>query len=293
VPEAPLPSPPAAPLLQISDTHFGTENPAVQNALLSLARQIAPELVVWSGDITQRATRAQFAAARAFADQLAPAPVLAIPGNHDIPLFDLLERAASPYARHREAFGPVLEPLHISSAWRVVGVKTTRRWRHRHGQVSPRQAEAVAARLRGAAPEQIRVVVVHQPVAVARAQDAIHLLRGGTAAARRWMQAGADIVMGGHIHLPYVLPLHAPAAQEDGPARDASRAWCVQAGTAISTRTRPQAGNSVNVLRHGRGPLGRLQAVVERWDYQPHPTGPGCFTLATTHVLDLSRMPHA
>ena len=261
---------PAPPLLQISDTHFGTENPPVLRALLALARELAPEVVVWSGDITQRATRAQFAAARAFAQQLAPSPVLAIPGNHDIPLLDVATRLAAPYARHREAFGPVLEPTHISPAWRIVGVNTTRPWRHRHGQVSPQQVEAVARRLQqGATDAQIRVVVVHQPVAVARPQDAIHLLRGGPVAVRRWVQAGADIIMGGHIHLPYVLPL--PPAQAGSPPH----AWCVQAGTAISTRIRAEAGNSVNVLRHGSSPHGGTCAIVERWDYRLPAEGSG------------------
>ena len=101
-------------LLQISDTHFGTEQPPVVAALLALARQQAPELVVLSGDITQRARPAQFKAAWIFTEQLA-APLLAIPGNHDIPLFDLWARLRHPYARHCAAFGADLEPAHTSA----------------------------------------------------------------------------------------------------------------------------------------------------------------------------------
>ena len=85
-------------LLQISDAHFGTEQPPVVQALLQLARDQAPDLVVMSGDITQRARRSQFRAARAFIDQLKPAALLAIPGNHDIPLFNLALRAFAPYS---------------------------------------------------------------------------------------------------------------------------------------------------------------------------------------------------
>ena len=75
-------------VLQISDPHFGTEQAPVVEALAALADQQQPDLVVLSGDITQRARPAQFAAARAFVDRLG-VPVLAIPGNHDIPLFAL------------------------------------------------------------------------------------------------------------------------------------------------------------------------------------------------------------
>ena len=83
-------------LLQISDTHFGTEQPPVVEALVRLAHEQAPDLVVLSGDITQRARRKQFRAARAFVDRLGVAVTLAIPGNHDIPLFDVAARLFYP-----------------------------------------------------------------------------------------------------------------------------------------------------------------------------------------------------
>ena len=84
-------------LLQISDTHFGTEQPPVVEALAAFAARQQPDVVVLSGDITQRARRAQFHAARVFAERLAT-PVLAIPGNHDVPLFDVLARFTAPMA---------------------------------------------------------------------------------------------------------------------------------------------------------------------------------------------------
>ena len=85
-------------LLQISDPHFGTEQAPVVDALLTLAHAQRPDLVVLSGDITQRARRAQFAAARRFVERLAPSALLAIPGNHDIPLFNPVARLLWPYA---------------------------------------------------------------------------------------------------------------------------------------------------------------------------------------------------
>ena len=246
-------------IVQISDTHFGTERAPVVRALTALVRDLAPELVVLSGDITQRATAPQFAAARAFTDGLG-APVLAIPGNHDVPLFNLGARLLWPYARYGRAFGEVLEPEHASPGWLVLGVKTTRRWRHQHGQVSAAQIARVAERLGRASPEQVRLVVVHQPVAVVAPSDARDLLRGHAPAVRAWAAAGVDAVLGGHIHLPFVLPLHAVHPDL------ARRAWCVQAGTAVSSRVRPPAGNSVNVL-HRQAVAGQRQLVVERWDH--------------------------
>ncbi len=242
-------------LLQVSDPHFGTEQPAVAEALNALAHQQRPDLVVLSGDITQRARPAQFRAARAFAERLG-APLLAVPGNHDIPLFDLWTRLRRPYARYSAVFGTDLQPVHRSPELLVVGVNTTRAWRHKDGEISPLQVARVASLMEGAAAGQLRVVVVHQPIAVTRDDDLPNRLHGHDAALRRWAAAGADLVMGGHIHLPYVMALQ-------GLVRPM---WAVQAGTALSTRTRPGAPNSVNVLRWGQGSTsGRCQ--IEQWDF--------------------------
>lgn len=257
-------------LLHLSDTHFGTEQPMVLEALATLAARQQPDVVVLSGDITQRARPAQFRAAKAFMDRLG-APAVVIPGNHDIALFDLWARLTRPYARFTHAFGPDLEPVYHSPDCLVVGVNTTRAGRHKHGEVSASQIARVARLLAAATPQQLRVVVVHQPAAVPLAGERANLLRGHALATRVWAEAGADLVLGGHIHLPFTMRL-------DGLAR---RLWAVQAGTAVSTRTRPGVPNSVNLLRWGdaatalaattpgapaKGPC----CLIERWDFCVH-----------------------
>ncbi|MBK9360974.1 MAG: metallophosphoesterase family protein [Rubrivivax sp.] len=243
-------------LLQISDPHFGTEQAEVVEALVMLARQQQPDLLVLSGDITQRARPAQFRAARAFTDRLR-VPVLAVPGNHDLPLFEPWARLRRPYGRYIAAFGDDLEPVHCAPDLMVVCVNTTRVWRHKHGEISGPQVDRVARLLAGAAAGQLRVVVVHQPVAVTRAEDASNRLRGHAAALRRWAAAGADLVMGGHIHLPYVQALH-------GLARPM---WAVQAGTAVSSRVREGVPNSVNLLRWQGAVAPQGGCLIEQWDY--------------------------
>lgn len=241
-------------LLQVSDPHFGTDEAPVVEALAALAQQQRPDLLLWSGDITQRARPAQFRRARGFADRLA-APVLAVPGNHDVPLFNLWARLRDPYARYRAAFGDDLEPVHRSADLLVVGVNTTRAWRHKDGEVSPAQVERVAGLLAGAEPAQLRIVVVHQPAAVREADDLPNRLHGADWALQRWSAAGADLVLGGHIHRPYVLPV--PGLERP--------VWVVQAGTAVSTRRRAGLPNSVNLLRWGAHAAPGL-CRVERWD---------------------------
>ena len=222
-------------LLQISDPHFGTEQAPVVEALVALARQQRPDLLVLSGDITQRARPAQFRAARSFMDRLG-GPLLAIPGNHDIPLLNLWARWKTPYAQHCAAFGAELEPVFRSADMLVIGVNTTRAYRHANGEVSPAQIDRVASLL-----------------------------------------AGADLVLGGHIHLPFVRQL-------PGVARPM---WAVQAGTAVSSRVRKGAPNSVNLLRWQAG-TGCCE--VEQWDFA---ADTGAFACAKVTSLQVERGRHA
>ncbi len=256
-------------LLQISDPHFGTERAQVVEALEEFTRKLEPDALLLSGDITQRATRSQFRAARAFVDRLNVPVVVAIPGNHDIPLFNLAARLFSPYAHYQRAFGRELEPQFENDEVQVLGLNTTCWYRHVDGEITRAQIERIARRLETARPSQWRIVVIHQPVVVTRAEDEGNVVHGHEAAVRRWAAAGADLVVGGHIHLPFMLPL-----KERWP--DLPRAvWAVQAGTAVSHRVRPGARNSINVIRVSAKGLtaaeghkaAQRSCVIERWDH--------------------------
>jgi 3',5'-cyclic AMP phosphodiesterase CpdA len=264
-------------LLQVSDPHFGTERPQVVQALRRLAGAQRPQVLLVSGDITQRGSTGQFEAARRFIDSLGVPSMLAVPGNHDIPLLNPLARWLRPYAAYQRAFGNELEPVLDLPDLLAIGVNTTRPRRHKDGEVSPAQVQRVAQLLRRAAPQQLRIVVTHQPVHVVRPRDEHNLLHGAPLAARAWAEAGADLVLGGHIHFPSVGLL---SDRYPGLPR---RAWGVQAGTAVSWRIRFEAGNSVNLLRYDTA---ALQCRVERWDYRDAVDG---FELARCEELPLQR----
>lgn len=264
-------------LLQVSDPHFGTERPEVVEALVALAQAHRPDVLVLSGDITQRARRAQFMAAARFCDRLGIAVRLVLPGNHDIPLFDIATRLLNPYRLYREYFGDDFAPVVDRPGLLVLGVNTTRALRHKDGEVSADQIAGVAARLRAATPGQLRVVVTHQPVDVPTPHEEHNLLRGRGDAVPAWVAAGADVIVGGHIHLPFVRPL---AIRYPALAR---RAWCVQAGTSVSSRVRDGIPNSVNFIGSGD----RGQAYAERWDFR---AGAG-FERVDRSEFDLDRGP--
>ncbi|MBN8480688.1 MAG: metallophosphoesterase [Xanthomonadales bacterium] len=246
-------------LVHLSDLHFGTERIAVVEAVVDLVRQLRPRLVLVTGDLTQRARRTQFADARAFVDRLA-SPSCVLAGNHDIPLFNLAARFLHPYANFTRAFGAEREPTFDGAEFHVTCIDSTTPRRHKDGEIDAARIERVCARLRSAPADRLRVVALHHPVHAIVDSDLANLAHGHRRAVPAWVEAGADLILGGHIHLPYVRPLRDAFAALPRPA------WCVQAGTAISHRTRGEAVNSLNVIRfepraHG-GPC-----VIEQWDY--------------------------
>ena len=198
--------------------------------------------------------------------------VLIIPGNHDIPLFNLPLRVLDPYGPYVRAFGKRLEPLiRRPDVW-LIGVNTTRPWRHKHGELSSAQIERVAARLRAAPDDALRVVVTHQPLMVIERDDRRDLVRGYKAAVETWVAAGADIFLSGHTHQSFVAPLLGSARQ----------AWVVQTGTAVSCRIREQVPNSVHLLSRNVVPSGGL--VMGRFDWD----GVSSFNQVTTKEVALA-----
>lgn len=282
-------------ILHLSDPHFGTEVDAVVQALLRLSDDVQPDLVLLGGDITQRARRGQFAEARRFVQAL-QRPVLAVPGNHDIPLFNVFARLVNPYGGYRRAMGPALEPVLETPGLLVIGVNSTRPGRHERGQIDGRQIARVARRLSAARADCLRVVLMHHPVKAAVESDHDNLLIGREAALSAWVDAGLDLILGGHIHLPYVLPVLGGGGSEPAPtAADARaleaisdfqrQAWVVQAGTAASRRVRGGVPNSVNIIEHNVGDE-HHDCVIQRWDYSPDMQAFGC---VSRHELEWRR----
>jgi 3',5'-cyclic AMP phosphodiesterase CpdA len=241
-------------ILHISDTHFGTEVPEVEEAFWKSVAVLRPDIVVHSGDVTQRALAKEYDKAVTFMAKFGPIPKIVVPGNHDIPLWNIFARLVRPYSGFQRAFGQ-LNPSYEDAETLIVTLNTTRWWRHKNGTISSAQVEQVAARVRTARPRQLRIIVAHHPLYVPFAHAAHDQAIGAPRAARQWSRAGVDVVLGGHIHLPYFATLP-PSSQV------ASASWVVQAGTATSRRTRRAVPNSFNLIE--RYPN---WYKLQRWDF--------------------------
>lgn len=244
-------------IVQLSDLHFGTETPAVLEALLAACAEIEPGLVLLSGDLTQRARRHEFDACRQLIKRLAPAQVLAVPGNHDLPLFNVWHRFRAPYAGFRRVFGWQLEPVFETPEVLVAGVNTTDPRRHVDGYFDSRSVDQVARQLQ-ASSATLKLVVGHHPVDAVLASDEQNIAGGAHAAMQRWSEAGMQLYLAGHIHYPFFAPLcrRYPDLPE--------QAWTLQAGTAISRRTRDGKPNSFNLIESDSQDK---TLVLCRWDF--------------------------
>jgi 3',5'-cyclic AMP phosphodiesterase CpdA len=240
-------------IAHVSDLHFGREDSVVAEALLRELGAGRASLVIVSGDLTQRARRAQFEAAARYLGRL-PAPYVVVPGNHDIPLFDVVRRFASPLGRYRRAITPEVAPWFDDGEVCVLGLNTARPYRWKDGVIDREQVALVRERF---APlgSRLRVLVTHHPLAPRPDDPEPALVRGGPDALRVAAEAGVDLALAGHLHLGYLADVR--------PAGDGSRSVMImQAGTAISNR-RPHEPNSYNLLTVDGD---RLTIAIRAWD---------------------------
>jgi 3',5'-cyclic AMP phosphodiesterase CpdA len=237
-------------IVHLSDVHFGRLNPATVQPLEAAIRRLAPDLLAVSGDLTQRARRTEFAAARQFLDSL-PFPRLVVPGNHDVPLFNVFTRFFTPLARYRRAITSDLTPLYLDEEMIVVGVNTARSFTWGEGRINASQVSTIVSHLAGTPRELIRIVVTHHPFDLPEGVAEARLVGRAAMAVEKLSDVGADLFLAGHLHISHIG--HTAERYEVA----GHSALVVQAGT-VSTRSRGEAP-SFNVLR-----IERPRISVER-----------------------------
>lgn len=239
-------------LVHLSDLHFGRVDAALVPALVETVNRIAPDLVAVSGDLTQRARSAQFIAARAFLDALA-APRIVVPGNHDVPLHNVLARFARPLDKYRRYISADLEPAYVDAEIAVLGVNSARALAFKNGRINAAQLERVRERLAPLPRDVTRIVVTHHPLDLPEQYGERDLVGRARLAMRTFAACGVDLLLAGHMHLGSSGST-AARYRSEGVA-----ALAVQAGTATSTRGRGEP-NSFNVVR-----IERPRITIERW----------------------------
>lgn len=239
-------------LAHISDLHFGREIPQLIDELLQSLTEIKPQLIVISGDLTQRARSREFLAARAFLESL-HLPFIVIAGNHDISTFNPAERFLFPWRKWRRYIGNALEPIVIDKDFIVIGVNTARRsgaffdWSR--GRINDNQLTAIADYLAEEEGERLRVIAAHHPFWLPEKYKYRHVIGGRDMAIRLLKEAGVDIILSGHVHFAYTHIFKGLIISH--------------AGTAISDRVEADYPNSFKIVRGDRR---RVSIETRAWD---------------------------
>jgi len=241
-------------IVHLSDLHFGRIDPELLDPLRWRVHALEPHVVVVSGDLTQRARSGQFREAKAFLDTL-PRPQVVVPGNHDVPLFNVFQRFFSPLGRYKRIVSRNPEPEYIDDEVAIVGVNTARSFVWKDGSIDSRQVERVKSRICGLDQRVVKIVVTHHPFDVPEDHNEAEIVDKAERAMQAFAQCGADLLLAGHLHKTNTTN----SAERYKTAGHI--ALIVQAGTATSTRARGET-NSFNCLR-----LSAEGVAVERWQW--------------------------
>ena len=242
-------------IAHISDLHFGKLDAPIAERLANDLLEHPPTLLVISGDLTQRTCVGQYEAAAAYLARL-PTPQLVVPGNHDVPMWNVMHRFFAPMERFVSHIGPELNPVWRGEGVVVAGVNTARGFTRTSGWISRAQLEAISQIFNEAGPSVRKVLVTHHPFIPSPKKLKGDILRRAGDSLAELESCGVDLVLAGHLHFSYhndVRVFH----------RDANHSvLSIQAGTATSTRRRgePNAYNWIELDGGG------VRVTVRSWN---------------------------
>ena len=227
-------------IAHISDLHFGAQSPIAAEALAEALRQLNPDLVIVTGDLTQSGRRIEFQMASKFLAAIT-APVFAVPGNHDVPVRNLWARFVEPYARFERYVGDETDPVFKSKRLVLVGLNSARRaapelnWSY--GRLSQEQIATAVQQFKEAPGQTLKAIALHHPLKLGPGAAGSRIVGRGREALAELSSAGLDVAFTGHVHHSNASLLSA----------DERSVILVEAGTATSIRTRgePPAFNVV------------------------------------------------
>jgi 3',5'-cyclic AMP phosphodiesterase CpdA len=245
-------------LLHLSDLHFGrlASRTIVADLLAETHRQ-APDLIVVSGDLTQRARPSQFRAAHAFLESL-PAPWLAVPGNHDVyPWWRPLSRLWRPLARYHRYITRTLRPSWVTDTVAVLGLNTAYGSTIKGGRLTSADLTYLQTFFAAAPPQALRILVIHHHLVQLQAIGPHDVVREAQRALEAVTQAGVDVILCGHLHIAHIAPVFLQPNHQ---------LLVVSAGTATSSRGRgPHRRQNFYNLLH----ISSAGLRIETYRYQP------------------------
>jgi 3',5'-cyclic AMP phosphodiesterase CpdA len=235
-------------IIHLSDLHFGAHDEALVESVDWEVDELKPDLIVISGDFTQRARTEQFRQACEFLAAMRERghEVLGVPGNHDVPLYDVLRRFLSPLARYRRFIDESLCPFIELPGVAVLGINTARSLTFKDGRINKDQVEFIRETFARTPSGSMRILVTHHPLFALTVGGEVERAIGRQELALDAVEeSGVDMLLAGHNH-------HASSQDASDLVTRAGGVLVVQAGTVTSTRVREQE-QSFNVIDIGEG----------------------------------------
>lgn len=248
-------------LVHLSDIHFGKVDYQIVERLKEKIEEINPNLVIVSGDLTQRARSHQFIEARDFLDSL-PKPQIVVPGNHDVPLYNVFARFFTPLEKYKKYISENLQPFYRDEEIAVVGVNTARSLTIKDGRINEKQVAEIRSKMCELNDKMLKIVVTHHPFDLPDGFDEDDIVDNADEAMPRIADCGADVFLSGHLHVSHITHTAERYKLDTGKS-----ALVIQAGTATSTRGRGEA-NSFNLIEFEHPRL-----IVKRLECEKPETG--------------------
>src|SRR6202140_5446529 len=231
-------------IAHLSDPHFGRIEPATVQALILTVTEARPDVVVVSGDFTQRAKEREFQEARQFLQAL-PSPQIVVPGNHDVPLYNVLARALNPLRNYQRYITKDLDPFYSDDEIAIAGINTARSLTLKNGRINRQQVARSCTRLEACGENRTRIIVSHHPFDLPETRELHGLVGRAHMAMAGFARCRVDLILSGHLHVSHTSE-SAPLYKIPGHS-----ALVIHAGTATSSRARGEL-NSVNILQVDR-----------------------------------------
>jgi 3',5'-cyclic AMP phosphodiesterase CpdA len=236
-------------ILHLSDLHFGTEQPEMVEVLKSDIQVMKPDIIVVTGDVTQRATVQQYKKAKVFFDELKHKAIICVPGNHDIPLYNLFQRFFYPFVKYEKYISQHRCPMYRQDNIAILGINSATPYKPMGGYVTEKQMEMATSFFQPLPAETCKIILMHHNLI---STERHKIINASEKLINHFSACGVNLILSGHIHAPHCEQLKRNYVMHN--------MYAITAGTAISHRTSEL--NSYNIINIAPQ---SLDLIVREW----------------------------